>query len=471
MNAVSNAFVAGLQSVPAGARTANGMKAQTSTLSPVVDLFYKIGASRGLNLSADFERAYQEDSDLALRMLLWARDVRGGAGERQIVLDLLQHLEQMHPDVLLNTRILELMSEVGRWKDLFCFKTPAVKARAFALLHKALLDGNGLAAKWTPRKGPVAMELCRAWGLTPKQLRQWVVRLTSVVETPMCAKDYSKVNYSHVPSLAMARYQKAFRRNDTERFTAFKEALKAGTTKINASAVFPYDVLKSLVQGADAAVCDAQWAALPDYMDGTPILPLVDVSGSMEDKRASGSLTCLDVALSLGLYCADRNKGPFKDVFATFSHNTEIVRLRGTLSEKMAQMKSADWQMDTNLHSAFERILEVALGSHCPPEDMPKAVLILSDMQFNRCVKHDDSAIEMIDRQYREAGYERPVVVFWNLNAEFGNAPVSFTHPRVATVSGFSPATLRGLLGTDFDTLTPLSVVKQTLCVERYDYT
>ena len=456
------------------ARTWNGMKAQTSTLRETVDLFFKIGASRGKDITAQFERAYQEDPNVALRIAQWVRDVRGGAGERKLFRDVLLHLETYHQDALLDTKILNNVAEIGRFDDLLVFQTPQVRERAFTLIAMALSAGNGLAAKWMPRKGPVAAELREFLQLSPKQYRKLLVRLTNVVETQMCAREFDAINFSHVPSLAMSRYTKAFAKRAPEAFTAYKEALKKGdpkVAKINAGAVYPYDIIKNLRYSRDTTIADAQWEALPDYMTDANVLPLVDVSGSMTCPAggygSKATFSCLDVAVSLGLYCADKNKGAFKDMFLTFSAKSKIVQLKGTLSQKQAQMEDSEWGMNTDLHSAFNEILRVATTHRVAEADMPKILLILSDMQFDSCMKYDNSAIEMIRRKYEEAGYQVPNIVFWNLNAA-DNVPVSFNEKGVALVSGFSPSIMKAVLGADLDSMTPEAIMLKTVMSDRY---
>lgn len=410
-----NTFVKAAKNTPVQARTTNNMKAIESSLKSTVDLFYKIGASRGKDITADFEKAIQENEDLALRIALWVRDVRGGSGERKLFRDILTHLETYHPSLLIDTDFMDKIPEIGRWDDLLVFKTPGIKALAFSKIKAALNEKNGLAAKWLPRKGPLAVELRSTFGWTPKFYRKRLVELTSVVETQMCAKNWNEINFSHVPSLAMSRYMTSFHKNASEAFTTYKTALVKGdpSVKINASAVYPYDIIKTLQHGGDAQVVDAQWNALPDYMNGANVLPLVDVSGSMGSfVGGSTSIRCIDVALSLGLYCADKNKGAFKDMFLTFSAISELITLHGSLSQKLVQMHTSKWGMNTNLHAAFKKILDVAVKNDVEAKDMPAAVLIMSDMQFDQCASFDDSAMEMITRKYEAAGYKRPAVIF-----------------------------------------------------------
>jgi hypothetical protein len=456
------------------ARTANGMKARKSTSQAVVDLFYNIGASRGKNIVPAFTAAYVEDKDLALRIALWARDARGGAGERELFRSILKHLEKT--DKVAASALLKKVPELGRWDDIFVFTDKDLKAEAYTMLGDALRARNGLAAKWTPRKGEVAREIREFFGMTPKQYRKSLVALTQVVETQMCAKDWDSINFSHVPSVASARYKKAFNRNTTK-FAEYVAALVKGedpTVKVNAGAVFPYDVLKGInsysasYNKTELDHIVAQWDALPNFVGDANILPLVDVSGSMCcPAGGKGTTTCMDVAVSLGLYLAEKNQGKFKDTFLTFSSSPELLHLKGNIVEKMDQMVKSQWGMSTDLHAAFEKILDTAVKGNVPQAEMPEMLLILSDMQFNGCVKHNDSAMEMIERKYAAAGYNVPQVVFWNLNAS-DNVPVKSDKSGAALVSGFSPAIVKALLAADMGEFTPEGIMLKTVMVDRY---
>jgi hypothetical protein len=457
-------FAEAVKNTPAVARTENGMKAKAHSGNALVDLFYKIGASRGKSVTADFEKAFQEDADLAMKIAFWSRDVRGGAGERQIFRDILLHLEKLHPVVL--EKAMPFVAEFGRWDDLLIFKTEKFKHMAYTLIGDALRERNGLAAKWMPRQGPIAVEIRNFYGMTPKQYRKSLVALTNVVETKMCAQDWNGIEFGKLPSLASARYNKAFAKNAAEAYNAYKARLVKGTDKVNASAVYPYDVIKTLRHGGDSVVADAQWASLPNYIGDASVMPLVDVSGSMScPVGGNANLQCIDVALSLGLYCADKNTGVFKDTFLTFSAKPKAQVVKGSLAQKMSQMNSSDWGMNTNLHAAFDEILRIAVKGGVNASDMPKTLLILSDMQFDRCVSFDDSAHQMIKRKYKDAGYEVPNVVFWNLNSH-ENVPVKFDKRGTALVSGFSPAVMKGILsGAD---MTPYGIMLATVDTPRY---
>lgn len=460
-----NTFVEAVKNSQVKERTLNGMKTFDSSKNALVDLFFSIGASRGKELSTDFTKALMLDETLALRLLMWARDVRGGAGEREVVRKILVGLEKNYPTLL--DRVLPHLAEFGRWDDLLIFETKAVKAKAFTLIGNALRDRNGLTAKWLPRQGPLAVELRTFFGMSPKFYRKKLVDLTKVVEQNMCANTWTEINYSHVPSVAAARYQNAFKKHDLAGYEAYKVKLSTGEAKVNAAAVYPYDVIKARKNGGDDTVIQAQWDALPNYIGDDLVLPIVDVSGSMSRPVGGNkNLTCMDVSVSLGLYLADKNKGPFKDMFLTFSEKSKLEVLKGNLVDKLNQLENADWGMSTNLHGAFEAILKYATECQVQEKHMPKYVLILSDMEFNDCTNFDDSAMEMIERKYKVAGYNVPNIVFWNLNARPGNVPVKHDKKGVALVSGFSPAIMTSILAAE--SLDPVSVMMQTLNNPRY---
>jgi hypothetical protein len=277
-----------------------------------------------------------------------------------------------------------------------------------------------------------------------------------------------------VPSVASRLYKKAFNRH-TPAFAEYVAKLVSGdkTVKVNANAIFPHDVLKGIAHSyekLDKTETDhviAQWDALPNYVGDASILPLVDVSGSMTTSVPGSTVRCLDVAVSLGLYLADKNKGVFKDTFLTFSSKPQLVTLKGNIVDKVTQMSKSDWEMSTNLHAAMDKILSVAVKASVPASDMPAMLLVLSDMQFNQCARYDDSAMQMIERKFADAGYVVPQIVFWNLNAS-DNVPVKADKSGTALVSGFSPSIMTSLLAADMDQFTPEGIMLKTVMSDRY---
>lgn len=466
------------------ALTENGMQALRNTGSACVDLFFKIGAMRKQNVIPVFTAAYVENREVALRIAQWARDIRGGAGERKIFRDIMNWLEDNHPEDALI--VMRKVPELGRWDDLLATKSHEGRIAAFNLIAQGLRgDNSGLVAKWMPRKGPDALALRHFLGLSPKRYRKLLVEKTKVVETQMCSKDWGNINFSHVPSVASARYKKAFGRNAKEAYVAYLEALKTGKpgVKVNAGAVYPYDVIKTARKGdrGERQLVVSQWDALPNYVGDACVLPMVDVSGSMEQSVSGASVTAMDVAVSLGLYLADKNTGKFKDTFLTFSEKPELLHLKGDVLAKIDQMVASAWSMNTNIAAAFQKVLDVAVKGKVPQEEMPQYLLILSDMQFDACAgergsyrylesrtakkSNNPSAIEVLRQKYADAGYTAPKVVFWNLCAR-DNVPVSFREDGTALVSGFSPSIMKSVLAGE--SFTPEDIMLQTIMNDRY---
>ena len=230
------------------------------------------------------------------------------------------------------------------------------------------------------------------------------------------------------------------------------------------------------------------WLALPNYLEGSEenLLSVVDVSGSMDGVNVSGSVTALDVAISLGMYVSERATGVFKDQFITFSTSPEMLKLTGTLQQRYDQMSRSNWSMSTDISAVFKLILNAAVKHNVDEKDMPTKLVIFSDMQFNECVQVDTdsqysgnrmdghgtpvsvSAMDFIEQEFKAAGYKCPGIVFWNLNAKAGNVPVTYDKSGAALVSGFSPAICSSILGGE--EMTPISIMLKSVMVKRYDF-
>jgi hypothetical protein len=464
------------------ATTQNGAKAFHTSTNANVDLFYLAGASRGKNIDAKFIAALVENQDEALRTLQWLRDVREGAGERQLFRDLFKVLVDNHTfntEVISGaSKIITKIPELGRFDDLLWIyenvSNAEIKVVAIQVFRDALVAGNGLAYKWTPIKGDTAKALRKLMGFhNEKEWRKHVVANRSTVEQQMCAKEWDGIEFGKLPSVASARYQKAFGRNAPEKYGEYIQSLVKGEVKVNAGAVYPYDIVKSVRYG-NATVADAQWKALPNYIGESTerFLPMVDVSGSMSTPAGrNATISCLDVAISLGLYLSERNNSVFKDTFLTFSANPKLEKLQGTLSQRLNQLSRAQWDMNTDIQKAFKVVLNAALENNVPQEEMPTTVVILSDMQFDRCVSGYKSvtASKAISDMYESAGYVVPKVVFWNLNAANTTTPVESHQSGAVLVSGFSPSLMKSILGSDNPNITPYQVMLAVIMSERYN--
>lgn len=433
--------------------TENGMSTNSTSLNRCVDLFFMVGALRGQNperILNIFIKAFHENRTAALRIIFWARDARDGAGERNTFRIIFKWLCDNYPKCVVDN--LEYVKFLGRWDDYLVAVGTKCEDKIIDLIGESLSNGDKLCGKWMPRKGKVANIIRKKLKMSPKQYRKLLVDNTDVVETKMCSNKWSEIDYEKTPSLAMSRYSGVFLRKDEVRFTNYLEDIKSGVKKVNVGAIYPYDVIKNLRIG-NSDMAQEQWNSLPDYMAECHdlILPLVDVSASMEATVGNKSnLTCMDVAISLGLYISEKNVGPLKDYFMTFSQKPQLVHTVGSLMDRLKQMEDSDWGMNTNLIAVFETILKHAKENNVRSCDMPTKVLILSDMEFDQAIRSPkNSAIEEIEELYREYNYTLPKVVFWNIQSRNNNVPVKYDKKGTALVSGFSPSILKSIVNMD----------------------
>lgn len=455
--------------------TENGCPTHLSSLDANLDLFSMAGSSRGKDLSLQFAKALGANKDVAIRTMLWMRDVRRGAGERQQFKSLVSTLLPFCSDADM-VGVINKIPELGRFDDLEAFFNTPYSQVACGVWLNAIKDGNMLAAKWASVKDKRgAKPLRKLAGMNEHQWRKYIVEKRSTVEQKMCSGDWEGIVFNHVPSVAAARYQKAFLKHQPERYGQYKKDLEDGKAKVNATAVYPYDVVKSLNNG-DETVANAQWKALPNYMEGNSenILAVVDVSGSMRcPAGGNNSITCKDVAISLGMYIAERSRGVFQDHFISFSGRPSFHKISGNLKQRYMQVDRSGEDMNTNILGVFERILSAAVHENIPKEEMPSKVIILSDMEFDSPMSgcgysNKTTMFEAIAKAFKDHGLEMPQLVFWNLNARPGNFPVQKHACGAVMVSGFSPAILKGLLGgKDFN---PIQIMLDTVMVDRYNY-
>lgn len=481
------------------ALTANGGASLKSTLNPLVDLFFMIGSVRTKPFNeykAQFDAAFNANPTLTLQMLLWTRDIRGGAGERNTTREILKYLEVKHPDAVL--RIIPVLSEFGRWDDLLIFKTKTVKAAAYEQIVAALKAGNGLCAKWLPRiykmkknaqgeinlnsvanksrveGNKIAHEIMSLMNLSEKQYRKMLSSMSSTVEQQMCANDWKEIEYSKLPSVASSRYLPAFMRHDEERYRQYLSDLEKGTegVKVNTGTLYPYDVIKNVLGSSDAKRFGIQqWESLENFMGDNKILPMVDTSGSM-CSRVTNTLSVQDIAVSLGLYVSTKQTGAFKDLWLNFSTNPKLKTLvPGTIYDKAYDLyhnHGRDWDGSTDVAAAFRLVLSTAKKQHVPQDEMPKVLMIFSDMEFDYSGQRswNVTAFKKAKSEFEQAGYTLPTVVFWNLNARANNNPVRFDEAGTALVSGFSPNIIPAILsGSAID---PVSIMLAAIDTPRY---
>lgn len=440
--------------------TANGAITHSTSLNYCLDLFFLAGASRNMRESdiiLAFDRARAQDKNLAYKILFWARDARGGAGEKRFFQIVMEHISKQYAYDY--DQLAIHIPEFGYWKDVFKIEKPNKNNLNWLSTQLEESPNANLLAKWFPRKGEWFVAMHKYLNVSPKDFRKKLVSMTKVVETQMCANEWSEINYSQVPSIAMNRYRSAFIGHDGQRYSDFITDVQAGKQKINAGVLFPHQLYQAIKYGDDATAVEAQWNALPDYMsDSTErIIPVCDVSGSMEGLP-------MDVSISLGIYISERNKGIFKDAFLTFSETPEMNYLQGSLSERMRQLKKASWGYSTNLQATFDLILDSAVRELLPESEMPTKLLIISDMEFNEACS--GSNLDSIRYKYSDAGYRMPEIVFWNVNGRLGNVPAHSEDQGVGLVSGFSPSILKSILKGEI--YSPEQLMLDTVDTARY---
>lgn len=453
------------------ARTLNNMPAYSTTGHPLVDLFFSAGGSRNfeetrlVGLFSNALSAYPKES---LILLFAIRDIRGGLGERRFFRVNLNYLAVTKPD--LASKILYLVPEYGRWDDLFAVFGTTVENKALNLIANALRAGDGLCAKWMPREGKkgfkeYGIKIVNYMGLTKKQYRKLLVGCTKVVETKMSKNLWGLIEYDKVPSTAFKNYSNAFKRHDEVRFNQFISKVESGQAVIHASVLFPHDLVKKYISNNNTArEVNAQWSNIPDFINSeAKFLPVCDVSGSMFSGR---KIQPIMASVGLSIYLAERNKSAFKDIICTFSQKPSFIKVSGSLTDKITQLVRAGWALNTNIESVFDLMLNQAIKYNVPKEDMPDYIIILSDMQFDLCVKQpDNTAFEMIKSKYKHAGYKLPKVIFWNLNS-YDNFPVRYNENGVLLVSGYSPNIIKFLFGFINN---PLEFIYKVINNERYN--
>ena len=432
------------------------------------DLFYEM-----------FVKSLKENKDLAVRTMLWSYDCRGGAGRRSNFLRVIP--QAINDGYLTETEakaLIEMVPELGRWDAVFKMaeniKSKTIQSFALDKICKALLNGDRLCAKWMPRKGLMAERIRGYFNkvlshpMTRKGYRKLLVNNTAVVESLMSRNDWANINYETVPSVAGARYSSAFTRHDSDRYNKYIGDVAKGEAKVNTSVLYPHDVARMRHNlYADREVINTYWQNINNYGITGNILCMADVSGSME-MPISGSVFAIDIALTMAIYFSERATGPWKDMVMTFSAEPKLCKFADCafFMDKYEYLLSASPDpYNTDIRAAYQKLLQYAVLSKASNEDMPKALLILSDMQF------DDigpaSIDEDIKEAFREAGYDVPRLIYWNLVGYCNGVPVgSALSSDSVMYSGYSPKGIEIVTGDR----TFMDIFMDTVNVERYKW-
>ena len=464
-----NTFMNNLSDATNFNRTANGALAHKSTRSMVYDMFALGGAYRNRtpeDCIVLFKNALEENEELALKCLFYLRDCRGGQGERRFFRTCFSWLANHNVEAA--RRNLVNVSEYGRWDDLIyaTYKTKVWEDAMSIIKTQLALDVEcktpSLLAKWLPSENAssyktkeIGGKVREYFGMTHREYRKTLSVLRqriNVLERLMSANRWDEIEFDKIPSKAGLIYKNAFARRDiiAKKYEAFA---KSEDTKVNASTLYPYDVVHKAVEGTrgwgysfrnmsdtDRAMIEKYWENLPDYLEGKPckMMCVVDTSGSMTGSEASAPI---NVAIGLGMYCAERIGGPFKNHYISFSSRPQLIKIEGVdFVDKVRRIYKTNLCENTDLVKTFRMLKEIALTAK--PEDIPETIVVISDMQIDCGSRFYGSNVatemESMRREWEKAGLKMPKLVYWNVEAR-GAANFLDDGPNVTYVSGCSP--------------------------------
>ena len=480
--------------------TENGAATLKTTQSDCLDLFATIGAIRRESdeeIIARFMRAFAEDKDIAMKLLFFARDIRGGLGERKVFRVCLKWLSYNAPETV--RKNLSYISEYGRFDDLLVlFDTPVEKDMLDLIrdqLRKDIEAMNNneevsLLGKWLPSVNAsnantikAAKKIARFLQMDDKGYRKMLTKLRAyirIIENNLREKDYT-FDYEKQPSKAMFKYRGAFARNDAERYNSFLNRVSSGEAKLNASTLAPYEIvepclneywsrlpfMKDLTEEEKKSL-NATWEALPDFGSKANALAIIDTSGSM---YCDAKPLPAAVALSLGIYFAEHNTGAFKNHFIEFSREPELIEIKGeTFADRLQYICSFNKVADTNIEAVFDLVLSAAVNNSVPQSELPEKLIIISDMEFNACVKNAGTTnFNNAKANFEMAGYKLPEVVFWNVASRNRQQPVTNNEQGVALVSGCTPRLFSQVVDGSLAAMTPYEFMLDVLGGERYE--
>ena len=461
-------------------RTENGAITRNTTMSALLDLF-GTGAAYRTRSESDcivlFQKAFDENPIYALKCLFYLRDARGGQGERRFFRVVTKWLADNKTAVM--KRNLKYVPEFGRWDDLYAFIGTALEKDVFDLMgEQFILDLQcktpSLLAKWlksentsSAQSRALATKTRKAFGLTPREYRKSLSVLRArinVLERLMSAGQWDKIEFDKIPSKAGLVYRNAFARHDVERMradknaVAYKDFMQDKNTKVNAKALYPYEVVAKATNYSgmnygwnrsencdpvERAAINKYWDNLEDYFNGASLdaLCMIDTSGSMWGSDASAPI---NVAISIGLYAAERARGPFHGHYISFSSRPQLIETYGfDFVDKVERIYSTNLCENTNIEAAFDMLLDTAIKSHCRQSDLPKTIIVVSDMQFDRQRDYygnsNATLMENIAYKWQRAGYQMPNLVYWCVQARGNNVIPMQAKDGITFVSGFSP--------------------------------
>ena len=478
--------------------TENGAVTYISSLSECLDFFARIGGMRGAkeNEIIDlFTRAFADSSDMAMRLLFYTRDIRGGIGERNAFRVILRNLAFSHPESV--KKNISIIPEYGRYDDLLVLLGTPCENDVISFISETLKKDKdamtkgeqiSLLAKWLPSVNASNSDTVRSAKLIAKRLsmsdRNYRKMLSSmraylkILENALRERDYT-FDYEKQPSQAMLKYNGAFIRNDEKRYKSYLNDVKNGEKDLKTNTLAPYQIIAPIVNGpygpyyevpyseSEILSLDTTWNALEDFTNGENAIAVVDGSGSMYCNYGFLSATPASVAMSLGIYFAERSTGAFHNHFITFSETPRLVKIKGNnIVDKTRCCMSYNEVANTNIEAVFRLLLKTAVKNKLPQTELPSTVYIISDMEFDRCAKDAEiTNFENAKKLFAKHGYKLPLIVFWNVNSRTASVPVTKNDQGAVLVSGVSPRIFSMIKSHNYD---PITFMIEILESERY---
>lgn len=477
--------------------TTNGAVAYRTSGKKLMDFNFGVTALRNeseASIADKFAKVFYEDMMTAVKYLFYLGDVRGGLGERRTYRVCFDWLVNNHPDIA--KALLTLIPEYTRWDNLSrLIKSDVGEDVADIIVEQLEKDLKNmkigkpvsLCAKWLPSQNAsshktreLGKEVAAKLKITPRQYRKTLSalrRYLDVVEVKMSQKEWGAIKYEAVPSKANLIYNAAFLRNDEARRRDYLDSLSRGETKINASVLQPHEIVYKYqndgcwcrsLKKLDATL-EALWKSLPNIFTENTLV-VRDGSGSMTCGRCgTNGATPLDAATALAIYMSEHNSGDWKDKFITFSSNPKVVSLRncGSLRDKIElSLREAECS-NTDIYKTMKLILNTALHNKISQDDMPKTIVICSDMQFDgRRNNLNHSLFDSIADEFKANGYQLPKICFWNLDGRLSNTvPMQQNDLGLILCSGFSIQIMKMFMSGKTD---PYDVLLEQLNSERY---
>lgn len=503
---MNNTFLNALKNYDNYMTTENGALAHKTTGGAVYDLFAFGGAYRSRS-DADvitlFSDAFDEDPSLAMKCLFYLRDCRGGQGERRFFRVAYRWLAKNYTDYA--KRNLKQIPIFGRWDDLlYCTTETPIEEKAEEMMADELCTAvaeneDYLAFKWAPsinasnkttRK--LAYKLASFMDMSPRDYRTFLSsgrEKARVLEKLMSGNRWDEINFKYIPAKAGINYSAAFARRP-ETAERYKEFINNKETKVNADTLYPYEIVRKALtieerndslDATSRAAINKYWENLPDYFDGASnsMICVVDTSRSMtwtENKNVRP----IDIAISLGMYCAEHLSGAFKNCYISFSSHPQLINIAGAdFVDKVNRIYDTNICGNTDLKAVFELIKNIAIRSNVRKEDLPKTIIVISDMQIDQATteycsycqvswtqswtqENIETEMEGIRRRFKEVGLEMPKLVYWNVDARENT--ILDLGPDVSFVSGASPTIFKSVLTGKTGT----ELMMETLLAPRY---